>query len=195
MSSWWPPTGLAVRLPAVAERRQQPLHVAGADLMPLLLQRGGELLVAFRHPQYRAHRIAERRRLDHAAQILDQRCVPARKTQSASTLATVSPPREWRRVEFFLCSADGRAREPRELRDRLNATPSCDKRFPGRKQPPTALIELRAYPASHLRRIACLSITPTCIMPQRTTGNPAQPSQFTAWRRFNNCDGCPNRSS
>src|SRR5450631_396922 len=36
--------GLAVRLPAVTERRQQSLHAAGADLVALLLQRG-------RHPR------------------------------------------------------------------------------------------------------------------------------------------------
>jgi hypothetical protein len=76
--------GLAVRLPAVAERRQQSLHAAGADLVALLLQRGGQLVVAFRHPQQRAHGIAQRGRLDDVTQILDQRRVPARSKMTRS---------------------------------------------------------------------------------------------------------------
>ena len=112
--------------------------------MPLLLQRVRELFVAFRHPQHRAHRIAERHRLDHAEQILDQRGVPARKIRSASTIAADPAFRQRCSVEFFLASADGRARKSRDLRDCLEATPSGHKRFPGRKHPPTTLIELRA---------------------------------------------------
>ncbi len=48
---------------------------------------------------------------------------------------------------------------------------------------------------SHLCRIACVSIMPTRILPQRHPRNPAAPSQIITWRpgavRFTCCDGCP----
>ena len=136
--------GLAVRLPAVAERRQQSLHAAGADLVALLLQRDGHFVVAFRHPQQRAHGIAERGRLDDAAQILDQRRVPARQMPPAATLATHPALRQGCGVEVFLSPTDGRAREPRDLVDRLQTAPSCRADLAGCEHPLSALIELRA---------------------------------------------------
>ena len=42
--------GLAVGLPTEAERRQQPPHAGGADLVAHLAQRGGELVVALGYP-------------------------------------------------------------------------------------------------------------------------------------------------
>ena len=48
---------------------------------------------------------------------------------------------------------------------------------------------------SHLCRIACVSIMPARIRPQRHPGNPIAPSQITTGRpraiRFTCCDGCP----
>ena len=48
---------------------------------------------------------------------------------------------------------------------------------------------------SHLCRIACVSIMPTRILPQRHPRNPAALSHITTWRpgaiRFIYCDGCP----
>src|SRR5207253_8749400 len=104
--------GLAVRLPAVAERRQQSLDAAGADRVALLLQRVRQLVVAFRYPQQRAHGIAERRRLDDAAQVIDQRRVPARQRPPAATLAALPAFRQRRGVEVFQSPTDGRARQP-----------------------------------------------------------------------------------
>src|SRR5260370_42682145 len=136
--------GLAIRLPAVAERRQQSLHAAGADLVALLLQRDGHLVVAFRHPQQRPHRIAERGRLDDAAQVLDQRRVPARQMPPAATLAAYPAFRQRRSAEVFLSPPDGRARAPLDLGDPLQTAPSCRTDLAGCEHPPPALIELRA---------------------------------------------------
>jgi hypothetical protein len=121
--------GLAVRLPAVAERRQQSLHAAGADLVALLLQRVRHLVVAFRHPQQRAHGIAERGRLDDTAQILDQRRVPARQMPPAATLAALPAFRQGRGVEVFQSPTDGRAREPSDRGDRLQTACPCSKMY------------------------------------------------------------------
>jgi hypothetical protein len=73
----------------VAERRQQSFHADGADLMAHPAQRGGELVVALRHPQQRTHRIAERRRFDNAPQIADQRRVLAHQSWTAPARPTM----------------------------------------------------------------------------------------------------------
>ena len=135
---------LAVRLPAVAECRQQSLHATGADLVALLLQGDCQLVVAFRHPQQRTHGVAERGRLDDAAQIVDQRRVPARQMPPAATLASHPAFRQRRGVEVLQSATDGRARQPRDLGDRLQTTPSRRPHLAGREHSPPALIELRA---------------------------------------------------
>jgi hypothetical protein len=61
-------SGLAVRLLAVAERRRQSLHAARANLVALLPATRWPPCRGFRHSQQRAHWIAERGRLDDAAQ-------------------------------------------------------------------------------------------------------------------------------
>ena len=112
--------------------------------MALLLQRDSQLVVALRHPQQRAHRIAERGRLDDAPQILDQRRVPARQMPPAATLAAHPAFRQRRSVEVLQSATDGRAREPRDLGDRLQTAPSGRAYLAGCEHPSPALIELRA---------------------------------------------------
>src|SRR6266436_2151238 len=128
--------------------------------MALLLQRIGHLVVAFRYPQQRAHGIAERGRLDDAAQVLDQRRVPARQMPPATALAAltafrqrrgVEQPsriglrlvvealtafRQRRGVEVLQSPTDGRARKPRDLGDRLQTAPSCRADLAGSEYPP-----------------------------------------------------------
>src|SRR5258708_10609057 len=123
--------GLAVRLPAVAERRQQSLHAAGADLVALLLQRSRQLVVTFRYPQQRAHGIAERSRLDDAAQILDQRRVPARQMPPAATLAPHPAFRQGRGVEAFLSPTHGLTRQPCDFGNPPQSAPPCRPDPPG----------------------------------------------------------------
>ena len=135
--------GLAVRLPPVAEARQQALHAAGADLVALLLQRDGQLVVALRHPQQGAHGIAERGRLDDAAQVLHQRRVSAQRPPAA-TGAPNPPLRQRRGNEIRLAAAECRARNPGDLRDRLQTTPTRRPDLSGCEHPPPALIELAA---------------------------------------------------
>jgi hypothetical protein len=100
--------------------------------------------VAFRHPQQRAHGIAERGRLDDVAKILDQRRIPARQMPPAATLAALPAFRQRSGVEVFQSPTDGRAREPCDLEDRLQTAPSCRSGLAGCEHPPPALIELRA---------------------------------------------------
>src|SRR5882672_8933236 len=149
--------------------------------MALLLQRVGHLVVAFRHPQQRAHRIAERGRLDDASQILDQRRVPARQMPPAATLAAHRP---------FGRSAVSRSFCPRPMVERaspvISETASRPPHPAARTSPAANTRRPRSSSFeptdSHLCRIACVSIMPTRILPQRHPKNPAAPSQITTWR-------------
>src|SRR6266849_3403775 len=104
--------------------------------MALLLQRVGYLVVALRYPQQRAHGIAERSRLDDAAQVLDQRRVPPRQMPPATALAALTAFRQRRGVEVFQSPTDGRAREPRDRGDRPQTAPSSRANLAGREHPP-----------------------------------------------------------
>jgi hypothetical protein len=90
------------------------------------------------------HGTPKRGRLDNAPQIIDQRWVPARQSSRAATLAANPAFRQWPSVEILQAAADGRARQTRDLGDRLQSAPSRRPHLPGREHPPTAFIKLRA---------------------------------------------------
>ena len=64
----------------------------------------------------------------------------------ALRLALAPDPAFWQRcgVEVLQVATDRRARDPGDLKDRVQPAPSRRPRLPGRKHPPPALIELRA---------------------------------------------------
>src|SRR5215470_12840340 len=146
MATWPPPglIGLAVRLPALAERRQQSAHAAGADLVAHLLQRDSQLVVALRHPQQWSHRTPERYWLDDPPQILNESSIPERQMSPAATLASHPSLRQRCGVEILQAATDRRACEPRDLMDRRQAAPSRRTYLSGCEHPLTAFIELRS---------------------------------------------------
>src|SRR3974390_3399804 len=62
----------------------------------------------------------------------------------AATLAPYPAFRQGSGIKVFLSPTNGRAREPRDLRDRLQTAPSCRTDLAGREHPPPALIKLRS---------------------------------------------------
>lgn len=84
-------------------------------------------------------------RFDDAAHFLDQCRVPPRQIPSAATLTSQPAFHRRRGVELILSPTNGRARQLRHLRDYLQGIPAGCADLAGREQPPSALIELRAY--------------------------------------------------
>ena len=70
--------------------------------------------------------------------------VPARQMSPAATLAAHLAFRQGRGVKVSLSPTDGGTREPRDLADCLQTTPSSRADLASREHPPPALIELRA---------------------------------------------------
>ena len=136
--------GLAVRLPAVAEGRQQSAHAVGADLVTHLLQADSQLVVALRHPQQWSHRTPECDRFHDTPQILNESSISERQMSPATTLASHPPLRQRCSFEILQAATDRRAREPCDLMDRLQAAPSRRPYLARCEHPLTALIELRA---------------------------------------------------
>ena len=185
---------LAVRLPAVAEGRQQSAHAVGADLVAHLCKATASLSWLFDthksgrtgHPSLAG--------LDATPPILDERPVLAGQMSPAAALTSHPAFRQGRGVEILQSTVDRAAREPGDLRDHLQAAPSCRANLSGCEHPPPPLSSLE--PTAFQRwRIACVSIMPTRILPERTPRNPVTPSQFTTWcpnaYRFTCCGGCP----
>ena len=136
---------LAIVLAREAELHQLLAHRVGADRMAHLRQRRGELVHALRHPDQRAHGIAERRRLDEALQ--------ARARGRIALAATALRPPPLRRtcpfgsgaaVEIVLAAIDRRAGEPGDPRHDRETAPAGRLHLGRREQAPPALVELRA---------------------------------------------------
>ena len=110
-----------------------------------------------------------RRGMEDSAQIAVTR---RRCWRTGQTLAANPAIRQWRSVEILQAAADGRARQTRDLGDRLHSAPSRRPHLPGREHPPTAFIELRAdgLPTFANR---WQSIMPIRISTHRSAGNPA----------------------
>src|SRR5215813_9683610 len=162
--------------------------------MALLLQRVGHLVVALRYPQQRAHGIAERGRLDDAAQVRDQRRVPARQMPPAAALAALTAFRQRRGVEVLQSPTDGRARQPRHRGDRPQAAPSSRANLAGREHPPPPLIELRANQLPSLpNRLRVDHADPHTAPPTSQESQRPESNHHIARNaiRFIYCDECP----
>src|SRR5208283_2706058 len=187
--------GLSVGLPAVAERRQQPLHADGADLVAHLAQRGGQLVVALRHPQQRTHRIAKRRRFHNAPQILAKRRVLTRQRSTTAAGLTNATGRKRRRVELLQATPERRARDSGDLGDGFQAAPPRRTNLPRGKQSSPTLVEFRAdvVPAAanrlridHARRHTELGQTSESCRTQSNNRSAQTPNRFNCSAR------CPN---
>ena len=139
--------GLAVHLAREPEHvREQLADRVRADLVPHLPERPRQLLAALRHPPQRLHRRAQRRRLDQAPEIVDDRRIGLAQRLAAATLAPHAAVRQRTLVEIVLATIDGRARKTGDPGDHLERPMASGLHLSGRPQPPTALIELGAYP-------------------------------------------------
>src|SRR6516162_2932626 len=106
-------------------------------------KRRRQLVETLRHPQQRADRVAQRHRLDEALEIIEQRCVRFRQWSRAAAFTANLPRGKWRRIEVFQSALNGTARQPGDVRDGSQTTPSAGARLARCKQPPTALVPLR----------------------------------------------------
>ncbi len=76
---------LAVALPGVADLRQHLADRVGTDPVAQVPQGRGQFLAALGHPQQRAHRVAQGRRLHKTAQIVRHRRVRTAQPRPATT--------------------------------------------------------------------------------------------------------------
>src|SRR5208283_5277176 len=131
---------LAIDLTAVAEAFEQLRDAARRNAMPHVAQRRGELGVAFRHPQQRSHRIAERRRLEQTPQVFQQRRILARQRRpSAAGASNVS--RDDGRRQIAQPAIDGAARYSGRPRNSGYAAKPGRTRLRRRKQATPAFVE------------------------------------------------------
>src|SRR3954462_4062661 len=133
--------GLAIDVAAILQPLQQLRNGRGTHLMADRAQRRRQLLVALRDPPQRAHRIAHRRRLEHALQVAEQRCVLGRGRWPAGAFPTHLACQRTRLQQVLDATTDG---APRDLggtrRSRYPAIAGADG-FRRHVQPPTTLIE------------------------------------------------------
>jgi len=162
--------GLAVRLPAVAERRQQSLHAAGADLVALLLQRVRHLVVAFSTPTTAGpYRVAERGRLDDAAQVPQSASRPRLDRCRRPTALAALP-------AFRQAGAASRSFSPRPMVDPRQPRDCGDCPQTAPSLPP------RTSPAANTRRPRSSSFEPTKLpsLPNRLRVDHADPHTAAA---------------
>ena len=131
---------LAIDLTAIAEAFEQLRNAARRNAMSHVAQRRGELGVAFRHPQQRSHRIAERRRLEQHPQIFEQRRILARQRQPSAAGASNFCSGDARR-QIAQPAIDGAARDARRPRDRRYAAKPGRARLRRREQATPAFVE------------------------------------------------------
>jgi len=112
--------------------------------MPLILQARRDLVGALRHPKQSTFRIAKCHRLNDAFQVREQRHIALaeqpRPATSAPDLARIQP---WR-IKILQSAHDGAARQPGDLRHSRQPAPAGNTRLARGKQPPSALVALRA---------------------------------------------------
>jgi hypothetical protein len=133
---------LAIDLTAIAEAFEQLGNPARRNAMSHLAQRRGELGVAFRHPQQRSHRIAERRRLEQPPQVFQQRRIFARQRQPSAAGASNFLSGDGRR-QITQTTIDSAARYSRRPRDRGNAAKPGSASLRRREQATPAFVETR----------------------------------------------------
>src|SRR5271170_5451710 len=104
---------------------------------------GRQLVETLRHPQQRADRVAQRHRRDEAFEIIEQRCVRFGQWSRAAAFTANLPRGKWRRIKVFQSALNGTARQPSDVRDGSETTPSGGARLARCKQTSTALVPLR----------------------------------------------------
>src|SRR5262250_57878 len=138
---------LAVHLAREAEHvREQLADRVRADLVPHLTERPRQLLAALRYPPQRLNRRAQRRRLNQAPEVVNKCRIAGGQRLAAAALAPHPAVRQRPLLEVILAAIDGRARQPGDAGDHLEGTVAGSLHLARRPKPPTALVQLAAYP-------------------------------------------------
>src|ERR1019366_1244243 len=136
---------LAVDLTTVAERFEQLRNPARRNPMPHLSQRERELLMALGHPQQRSHRVAQRRRLQQAAQVLQQRRIGSHERWASPSWTPNLRTRGIDRLQIRQATIDRAARNPRRPSTRAAPAISGRTRLRRTEQPPAPLVQARPH--------------------------------------------------
>ena len=148
---------LAIVLAREAELHQFLAHRIGADRMPHGGQDRGQFVHALRHPQQRAHGIAERGRFEEALQCGHETGISRGDSLAAGAGTPHLTFRQFLAIEIVLAAIDGRTGKPGDPRDHRKPAPAGRSHLARREHPPPAFVKLRAdhVPAiakSHLHR-------------------------------------------
>src|SRR6202167_6129392 len=115
--------GLAIVLAREAELHQFLAHRIGADRMPHGGQDRGQFVHALRHPQQRAHGIAERGRFEEALQCGHETGISRGDSLAAGAGTPYLTFRQFLAIEIVLAAIDGRTGKPGDPRDHRKPRP------------------------------------------------------------------------
>ena len=144
LRSGWLAPSMALRLTC----REKPISTSSLRTLLGLIEwpiaaSADASLSRLRHPQQRTDRIAQRRRLDQAFEIIEQRRVTFSQGPRAATFTpNLAAGKRWR-IEVFQSALDGAARQPGDARDPRKSTPAGGADLARSEQPPPALVPLR----------------------------------------------------
>ena len=136
---------LAIDLAAIAEAFEQLRDPGRRDPMPQALQRQRELRMALGDPHQRPRRVAERRRLQKAAQVFQQRGIGSRERRPSAAGAANLRARAIRRRQILQAAIDRAARDSGRPRHGAHAAVSGRARLRRREQPPLPFVQTHAH--------------------------------------------------
>src|SRR5208283_861891 len=136
---------LAIDLAAIAEAFEQLRDPGRRDPMPQAFQRQRELRMALGDPYQRPRRVAERRRLQKAAQVFQQRGIGSRERRPSAAGAANLPARAIRRRQILQAAIDRAARDSGRPRHGAHAPVSGRARLRRREQPPLPFVQTHAH--------------------------------------------------
>ena len=174
--------GLAIVLAREAELHQFLAHRIGADRMPHGGQDRGQFVHALRHPQQRAHGIAERGRFEEALQCGHETGISRGDSLAAGAGTPYLTFRQFLAIEIVLAAIDGRTGKPGDPRDHRKPAPAGRSHLARREHPPPAFVKLRAdhVPAianrnfiDHAIRDTSVRLDPESRCPELTRRTPA----------------------
>ena len=152
-------------------------------------QRRGQLLQALRHPQQRAHRIAQRRRLDKALQDRASSVASVAVSCRGARRRRGEPGRAPAAAHRGPSAAIDRDRaSPVIVGDRREAAPSRGPRLARREQPSCRARPASSRPPPTAAESLAVSIMPTQVAARAIQGNPSTPSHSAAGAATANCD-------
>src|SRR5271166_2759370 len=136
---------LAIDLAAIAEAFEQLRDPGRRDPMPQAFQRQRELRMALGDPYQRPRRVAERRRLQKAAQVFQQRGIGSRERRPSAAGAANLRARAIGRRQILQAAIDRAARDSGRPRHGAHAAVSGRARLRRREQPPLPFVQTHPH--------------------------------------------------